>query len=171
MTTAGIFSRPLVVLDLETTGTGIMRDRITEIGLIAVENGEACGEWSSLVNPQAWISPFIERHTGITNGMVTDAPLFADLAPDLHRRLTGRVLVAHNVRFDYGFLVNEFRRCGITFQEQTLCTVQLSRRLFPRERRHSLDAIIERYGLPCDRRHRALDDARALWHFLRLTSS
>jgi DNA polymerase-3 subunit epsilon len=161
-----MLDKPLVILDLETTGTGITRDRITEIGLIEVENGEVVAEWSSLVNPQAWISPFIEQHSGITNEMVADAPLFRDLSIELVLRLRGKVLVAHNARFDYGFLVNEFRRCGITFREQTLCTVQLSRKLYPKERRHNLDTIIERFGLTCDRRHRALDDARAVWHFL-----
>jgi DNA polymerase III epsilon subunit-like protein len=72
--------------------------------------------------------------TGITNEMVADAPLFRDLSTDLVLRLRGKVLFAHNARFDYGFLVNEFRRCGITFREQTLCTVQLSRKLYPKER-------------------------------------
>jgi DNA polymerase-3 subunit epsilon len=161
-----MLDKPLVILDLETTGTGITRDRITEIGLLEVENGKVIAEWSSLVNPQAWISPFIEQHTGITNEMVADAPLFSALSTDLALRLRGKVLVAHNARFDYGFLVNEFRRCDITFREQTLCTVQLSRKLYPKERRHNLDTIIERFGLTCDRRHRALDDARAVWHFL-----
>ena len=161
-----MFDKPLVILDLETTGTGITRDRITEIGLLEVENGTVIAEWSSLVNPQAWISPFIEQHTGISNEMVADAPLFRNLSTELVLRLRGKVLVAHNARFDYGFLVNEFRRCDITFREQTLCTVQLSRKLYPRERRHNLDTIIERFGLTCDHRHRALDDARAVWHFL-----
>jgi len=157
---------PLVVLDLETTGTGVTRDRVTEVGLIEVAGGKVVEEWSTLVNPQAWISPFIERHTGITNEMVANAPLFSDIAHDLAQRLRGMVLVAHNARFDYGFLVNEFRRCGISFREKTLCTVQLSRKLFPSERSHSLDALIGRFGIPCDRRHRALDDARAVWHFM-----
>jgi DNA polymerase-3 subunit epsilon len=166
VTKCALFDRPLVILDLETTGTGVTRDRITEIGLIEVESGAVTDEWSSLVNPQAWISPFIEMHTGITNEMVAAAPLFGELSTDLALRLRGKVLVAHNARFDYGFLVNEFRRCGITFREQALCTVQLSRKLYSQERRHSLDALIDRFGFTCDRRHRAMDDARAVWQFL-----
>ena len=67
------------------------------------------------------------------------------------------MLVAHNARFDYGFLRNEFRRLGYDYSPRVLCTVKLSRRLFPQERRHNLDSLIERHKLSCDNRHRALD--------------
>ena len=97
--------------------------------------------------------------------MVADAPTFEDLALELYRRLDGKVLVAHNARFDYGFLRNEFRRIGYDYTPKVLCTVKLSRRLYPQERRHNLDSLITRHNLSCDNRHRALADARVLWQF------
>src|SRR5688572_14992439 len=103
-----MIDKPLVFLDLETTGAAAYRDRITEIGLIEVDRGEYRGEWSSLVNPGCSIPTMIQQLTGITDDMVRDAPSFTELAESLHRRLEGKVLVAHNARFDHGFLSQEF---------------------------------------------------------------
>ncbi|HZP93250.1 MAG TPA: exonuclease domain-containing protein [Burkholderiales bacterium] len=160
-----MLDRSLVFLDLETTGAGPHFDRITEIGLVEVDRGRLVGEWSSLVNPLRRIPPEIQNLTGITDEMVAGAPSFDQLAPDLYARLQGKVLVAHNARFDYGFLRHEFRRAGYRYVANVLCTVKLSRRLYPHERKHNLDSLIERHGLVCNERHRALADARVLWDF------
>jgi len=156
----------LIFLDLETTGMAAAEERITEIGLVEVANGEAVGSWSQLVNPQRSIPPFIQALTGITDKMVEDAPTFEQLATGLFERLDGKLLVAHNARFDFGFLECEFARLGICYRPQVLCTVKLSRKLFPEQRRHNLDSLIERHGLRCEARHRALGDAEVLWQFL-----
>lgn len=157
----------LVFLDLETTGANPLHDRIIEVGLCEVAGGEPDREWSTLVNPGRTFSPFIEQLTGIANAMTAEAPTFAEIAEELFNRLAGRLLVAHNARFDYGFLKNEFRRQGITLPERTLCTVKLSRALFPQHRRHNLDALVERHGLDAQNRHRALGDARLVREFFR----
>jgi DNA polymerase-3 subunit epsilon len=161
-----MLEQSLVFLDLETTGATPTSDRITEIGLVEVENGEFRGKWSQLVNPQSRIPPFIESLTGITSAMVENQPTFSDIAQDLFDRLQGKVLIAHNARFDYGFLRNEFQRLGLNYRARVLCTVKLSRALFPKHRRHNLDSLIERHGLTCDARHRALGDAEVLWQFV-----
>ena len=158
-----MLDRPLVFLDLETTGATAVHDRITEIGLIEVEHGRFIGEWSTLVNPQTRIPPFIESLTGISNDMVALAPTFAEVASELKLRLDGKLLIAHNVRFDYGFLKSEFRRLDIKYRSDLVCTVKLSRKLFPGHSRHNLDSLIERHGITCSARHRALGDARVLW--------
>lgn len=155
----------LIFIDLETTGANSLRDRITEVGFCEVENGQLVREWSSLINPETPISPFIEQLTGITNAMVVDAPRFAEIAGDLKDRLSGKLLVAHNARFDYGFLKSEFRREAIDFNEKTLCTVKLSRSLYPGQKRHNLDTIISRHGLKVENRHRALADAQLIQNF------
>lgn len=154
----------LAFVDLETTGATATADRITEVGIVEVDEG-GVREWSSLVNPGTRISEFIERLTGISNDMVAAAPAFADLADEIAGRLEGRLFIAHNVHFDYGFLKNEFRRAGRRFQAPTLCTVKLSRRLFPEHRKHSLETLIQRHGLAVEARHRALADARAIYQF------
>ena len=160
-----MLDRPLIFLDLETTGASPSFDRITEIGLVEVDRGDFVGEWSTLVNPGRGIPTNIQQLTGITDAMVGNAPPFSELAGALHRRLEGKVLVAHNARFDHGFLSSEFRRAGMRYQPEILCTVKLSRKLFPQHPRHNLDSVIERHGLVCDHRHRALGDAKVLWQF------
>ncbi|MEQ1772316.1 MAG: exonuclease domain-containing protein [Burkholderiales bacterium] len=153
----------VVFVDLETTGATATHDRITEIGIIEVNQGRLIGEWSTLVNPEMSIPPMIQSLTGITNTMVALAPSFAEIQREVLQRLEGKLFVAHNARFDYGFLKNEFRRCGITFNARVLCTVKLSRKLYPQHPRHNLDTLLERHGLDCEARHRALGDAKVLW--------
>ncbi len=151
-----------VFLDLETTGASARGDRVTEVGLIRVVDGVEVDEWSQLVNPGTSIPPEIVRLTGINNAMVARAPRFADIAPQLLERIGDSVMVAHNARFDFGFLKSEYARLGITFSAKTLCTVRLSRALFPEQQRHNLDTLIERHGLAGIDRHRALGDTRAI---------
>lgn len=157
-----------VLLDLETTGANPVGDRITEIAAIRVERGEIVERWETLVNPQRGIPPFIQSIIGITDEMVRDAPAFAELAPYVRTLLEGAVLVAHNARFDYGFIRNEFAALGEDFDTQVMCTVKFSRALFPQHHRHGLDALIERHGFECDARHRAMGDADVLWQLLQL---
>lgn len=157
--------RPLAFVDLETTGATASADRITEIGIVEVDADGSVREWQQLVNPGTRIPPFIEQLTGISNAMVADAPSFAEVAGEAMKRLEGRLFIAHNARFDYGFLKNEFKRLGTTFRAPVLCTVKLSRALFPEHRRHNLDSLIERHGLQAEARHRALADAQLIFQF------
>ncbi|CAD9218874.1 DNA polymerase III subunit epsilon [Burkholderia cenocepacia] len=158
--------QPLVFVDLETTGGSSADHRITEIGVVEI-GPLGVSTWTSLVNPGQAIPPFIQQLTGISDAMVRDAPTFASLAPALFERLDGKLFVAHNASFDRGFLRAEFERAGLAFNPDVLCTVRLSRALFPRESRHGLDALIERHGLVPAARHRALADADLLWQFWR----
>ncbi len=158
----------IVFVDLETTGANPAFDRIIEVGIVKVSGGRIEYEWSALVDPGESIPPMIQGFTGISNEMVRGAPRFADLAEEVFGRIEGSLFVAHNARFDYGFLKNEFRRLGREFQPRVLCTVKLSRALYPEHHRHGLDALIARHNLACDARHRALGDARVLWDFVQL---
>jgi DNA polymerase III subunit epsilon len=157
--------KDLAFVDLETTGGDAARHRITEVAVVRVQNGELADEWSSLVNPECPIPDHIAAFTGISDGMVADAPRFSEIAAEVLRRLQGAVFVAHNARFDYSFLRSEFRRLDMPFSAKLLCTVKLSRRLFPEHVRHNLDAVMERHGLVCSARHRALGDAQVLRDF------
>lgn len=162
------FPERLAFVDLETTGANLQRDGITEIAIIRVERGEVVERWESLVNPGRPIPPNIQQFIGITDEMVADAPAFADLADAIEALLDGCVFVAHNARFDYGFLKNAFAGLGRSLNAPVLCTIKLSRALYPDHHRHGLDALIERHGLVCDARHRAMGDTDALVQFTRL---
>ena len=165
-----ILPRDLVFVDLETTGGNAAFHRITEVGIVRMQDDRVVEEWSSLVNPECRIPAYIEAFTGITNEMVAGAPRFSDLAAQVLEKLRSPtpespIFVAHNARFDYSFLRTEFRRLDVHFSAKVLCTVKLSRRLFPEYPRHSLDAVMERHRLTCAARHRALGDARVLGDF------
>jgi DNA polymerase-3 subunit epsilon len=155
----------MIFVDLETTGANLVNDRITEIGIVAVHLDGEVERWSSFVNPGRPIPSFIQGLTGISDDMVQTAPSFESLADAVHERLADGLFIAHNARFDYGFLHHAFARTGHALQSEMLCTVKLSRTLFPEEKRHNLDTLIERHGLIPEARHRALADADLLWQF------
>ena len=153
-------------LDVETTGSTATRDRVTEVAWVLLdgETGQVTKE-SHLVNPDARIPAFIQQLTGITDDMVADAPRFSAIAPRLAAAMDGAVFVAHNARFDYGFIKNEFKRIGQSVRAPVLCSVKLSRLFFPAEKRHNLDAVMARHQLQADSRHRALTDADLIYQF------
>ena len=154
-------------VDIETTGSSPTVGRITEVAIIIMRDNEVLETFQSLVNPETTIPPFITKVTGIDDAMVQNAPLFAEIAQTVWEKFQDCIFVAHNVRFDYGFLKNEFKLLEIEFNAKTLCTVKLSRQLYPEYPRHGLDALIERFNLDVASRHRALDDCQLmidLWH-------
>jgi DNA polymerase-3 subunit epsilon len=155
-----------VLLDLETTGGNPLDCRITEIAAVRVENGQEVARWSTLVNPGTRIPPLIQNLTGISNAMVADAPPFDEVGATLLNLLYGAVLVAHNVRFDHGFLLQEYARMDVALRVKTLCTVRLSRKLYPHHKSHGLDAIMQRHGLTTLSRHRAMGDVDLMQGFL-----
>lgn len=156
------------VVDVETTGGRATHDRITEIAIVRVQGGKVIDRYAQLINPQRHIPSFITRLTGISNAMVATVPEFADLADDLQLRLQGCIFVAHNAKFDYGFVKQEFLRAGIHWRAPQLCTVVQSRRYFPRLPSYGLAALAAHLGLTLTQHHRALADAEATAELLLL---
>ncbi len=157
--------RPLVFLDIETTGGSPHYSRITEIGALRVENNTVVAKFRQLINPEERVPSFITNLTGITDEMLWDAPLFKGIAYDLDVFLNGTLFIAHNVSFDYNFIKMEYERIGQKFTMDRACSARLSRMLYPEHKSHALDRIIERMGIDVTDRHRAYDDAEVLWKF------
>ena len=157
----------IAFVDVETTGLDPRANRITEIGLVTVD-GECVGEWTTLVNPLTRRRERTQPADAITDNMRAAAPRFKDIALELERRLAGRLFIAHNARFDYGFLKSEFNRIGLEFHPDVLCSLMLSRKLYPRSPHHDLDSLMERHGLEAEVRHRALHDAKVIWQLWRV---
>lgn len=165
------FPDRMVILDCETTGGRAKYHRIIEIGLVVIENGRLVETWQSFINPETIIPSFIQKLTGIKPNMLNNAPKFREIADILHEKLKNRTLVAHNARFDYSFLKSEFNRIGINYSTKPLCSVKLSRNLYPQFKRHGLSEIIKRFKLNIENRHRALDDAQMVYGFFNKTSA
>ena len=118
------FPESMVIVDCETTGGNAVRHRIIEVAAILVEGGEVVESWQSLCNPGRSVPENIQRLTGILPEMLRDAPSFSDICHELSQLVRGRVFVAHNARFDFSFLKNEFEREGINFTPKPLCSVR-----------------------------------------------
>jgi len=163
-----MFEYPVVFVDIETTGGSYRNSRVLEVAAIRFEGGKIVKEFSTLLDPGTRIPPMITSLTGITEHDIAGAPTFEDVADELLEILDGAVFVAHNVRFDYSFLKQEFAMIGTSFNPRLLCTVRLSRYLYSDQKGHSLEKIIARHSIPVLDRHRALEDARAILYFSQL---
>jgi DNA polymerase-3 subunit epsilon len=149
------------IVDLETTGGRASRDKITEIAIVLYDGQQIIDQYETLINPETYIPYGITQLTGITQEMVADAPKFYEVAKKIVEMTEGAVFVAHNVRFDYSFLRAEFSRLGFTYTRKQLCTVRLSRKVFPGLSSYGLDNLTTYFDIPVSQRHRAMGDAMA----------
>ncbi len=161
------YKKTIAIVDVETTGGNASNNRLIEIGIIRIENGVEVCRFQSLVQPEQSVPIFVQNLTGISDRDLESAPLFEAIADKVEECLKDALFIGHNVRFDYDFVRHEFRRLGRRFAASTLCSARLSRAFFPEYKRHNLSEIVTRHGLSVSARHRALDDAQAVWDFFR----
>jgi DNA polymerase III epsilon subunit family exonuclease len=148
-------------IDIETTGGNRDGNKITEIAILCVDDGEITCEWSTLINPERSIPWGITRLTGITDEMVHDAPKFFSVAKKIIELTENRIFVAHNVFFDYRFLQREFSELGYSFKRDVLCTLRLARKIVPGLSSYSLKNLSQYFDIQREVEHRALADANA----------
>lgn len=156
------------ILDIETTGGKFNEEGITEIAVYKFDGHQIVDQFISLVNPEKNIQPFVVNLTGISNGMLTNAPKFHEVAKRIVEITTDCVLVAHNANFDNRILSTEFRRLGFDFERKTLCTVELSKKLIPDQNSYKLGRLCRSLGIPMSSRHRADGDAIATVQLFKL---
>ncbi|MDQ3192153.1 MAG: exonuclease domain-containing protein [Bacteroidota bacterium] len=151
------------IIDIETCGGKFefREGRITEICILIHDGLQVVDKFSTLINPECHISPLYTNITGITNRMVADAPKFQEVARKIWDLTEGKIFIAHNVGFDYGFIKDEFKSLGAKFKRETLCTVRLSRKLLPGKTSYSLGRLCDSLGIDNSARHRAEGDAVA----------
>jgi DNA polymerase-3 subunit epsilon len=147
------------VIDIETTGGNATNNKIIEIAVVVHDGEKVLKKWESLINPESYIPSGITELTGITQFMVADAPKFHEIAKELIEITENTIFVAHNVRFDYSFIRSAFNDLGYTFTRKQLCTIQLSRKIFPELPSYGLSAIAQNLHLHNPDRHRAMGDA------------
>ncbi len=149
------------IVDIETTGGSARLEKITEIAIYFHDGEKITGEFISLINPERNIPYFITNLTGITNDMVENAPRFFEVAKKIVEATEGRTFVAHNARFDYSFIKQEFKSLGYNFKRPIIDTVALCRKLFPGHQSYSLGNICSDMNININGRHRAAGDALA----------
>lgn len=150
-----------VIIDIETTGNSCKYSYITELAIYQHNGQKVTNMYSTLINPGIDIPYYITKLTGIDNEMVKNSPKFYEVAKIIVELTAGRTFVAHNVKFDYGFIKEEFYRLGYNFNRKTLCTVQLARKLIPGHSSYSLGKLCSDLGIEINGRHRASGDALA----------
>ena len=148
------------ILDIETTGGKYDEEGITEIAIYKYNGQKVVDQFSSLINPQKEIQPFVEKLTGINSKMLRSAPKFYEVAKRIVELTEDCILVAHNASFDYRILQTEFRRLGFPFERKSICTVELSQKLLPDEPAYSLGKLVRSLGIPFSDQHRAHGDAK-----------
>ena len=156
------------IIDIETTGGKFNEERITEISIYRYDGHTVLDKFSSLVNPERRIQTFVVKLTGITDAMVARAPKFHELAKRIVEITEDCTIVAHNASFDYRVLRHEFKNLGYEYERNTLCTVQLSKKLLPDLPSYSLGKLCKSLGIPIANRHRADGDAFATVKLLSL---
>lgn len=156
------------IIDIETTGGSAKLEKITEIAVYLHDGEKITGEYNTLVNPERNIPYYITNLTGITNEMVENAPRFYEIAKQIVELTEGRIFVAHNARFDYSFVRQEFGMLGYSFKRPMLDTVALSRKLLPGHSSYSLGNLCKDLGIEINGRHRASGDALATVRLLEL---
>lgn len=156
------------VIDIETTGGSPVNDKITEIAIYIHDGYEVIEEYSTLINPERLIPPFITNLTGITNEMVKDAPKFYEVARKIIEMTDRKKFVAHNASFDYNFIKNEFKNLGYDYNRDKICTVQWSRKLLPGYKSYSLGKLCDHFNIKINNRHRAAGDAFATTKLLKI---
>tara|TARA_B100000787_G_scaffold170248_1_gene165181 strand:+ start:15412 stop:16491 length:1080 start_codon:yes stop_codon:yes gene_type:complete len=149
------------IVDIETTGGKFNEEGITEIAIYKFDGHTTVDQFVSLVNPEKPIQEFVVKLTGINNKMLRNAPKFFEVAKRIVEITKDVTLVAHNAEFDARILKTEFDRLGFDFHRNTICTVELSRKLIPNEKSYSLGKLCKSLGIPMSDRHRASGDALA----------
>ncbi len=149
------------IIDIETTGGNASRERITEIAIFIHDGNRVINEYSTLVNPECKVPPFVARLTGISDEMLRDAPKFYEVARDIVEITEGCTFVAHNASFDYSFVKQEFLNLGFKYKRPVLCTVKMARKLIPGFKSYSLGSLCNNLGIQITSRHRAAGDALA----------
>ena len=150
-----------VVVDVETTHGDPMKGSIIEVAVIVHDGLRELDRWNTLVHTRTAIPHFIQRLTGITPRMIESAPSFAMVAQSLRTSTQGRIMVAHNVRYDMTSLQHELARTGLSYQPDTLCTERLSRQLLPSLTHYNLGSLCRHLGITRGHEHRAAHDAQA----------
>ena len=149
------------IVDIETTGGYAANNAITEVAIVLHDGNREVKRYETLINPVIPIPRYVQALTGITDEMVADAPHFDAIAGILHEWLQGHIFIAHNVNFDYSFLRHQLKACGLELDCKKLCTIRLSRKVFPGAPSYGLGNICNHLGIPIPNRHRAGGDADA----------
>lgn len=156
------------IIDVETTGGSERKEKLTEIAILKFDGTQHIDTFHSLINPERPIPYYITQVTGINDSMVANAPKFYEIAKQIVEFTTDCIFVAHNVKFDYNFVRSEFSALGFEYKRKQLCTVELTRKLYPGLKSYGLANLCKEFSISLPQHHRALIDATATLDLLKI---
>ena len=151
--------KDFAILDVETTGGKFNEEKITEIAIIVYDGDKIIDKFETLINPGKDIQPFVQKLTGINMNLVKNSPKFKDVSEKIFKITKDKIIVAHNVDFDYRVIKNEFQSINIKYYRDSLCTVDLSKLIFPNLKSYKLTNLLSHFGIENENPHRANSDA------------
>ena len=149
------------IIDTETSGGKFNEERIIEIGILIFDGNDIIKTFQALINPKKKVDYFVQRLTGIRDKDLKNCKSFGDYSSELIKLLNNKIIVGHNVSYDYRVLRNEFKKIGMYFEADTLCTIELSKKNFPDLESYKLKKICNHFKIELNNHHRAFDDAKA----------
>ena len=163
--------KDFAIIDVETTGGKFNEEKITEIAIIVYDGDKVIDNFETLINPEIDIQPFVQKLTGINNELVKNSPKFKDVSERVFDITKDKIIVAHNVDFDYRIIKNEFRSINIRYYRDSLCTVDLSKLIFPNLKSYKLTNLLSNFGIKNENPHRANSDALGALKLLKILIS
>lgn len=154
-----IFPENYVVLDIETTGLSAIKNEIIELSALRVENGRTKEEFTTLVKPTGYLSPYITNLTGITKEMLSEAPFIDDALLHFMEFISNSIVIGHNINFDINFIAQKLKEChNVQFENDYIDTLKLARRFLPQLPSKKLGLIAQHFNFNTDGMHRGLKD-------------
>ena len=159
------------IIDTETSGGKYNEESIIEIGILIFDGKVIIKTFQSLINPKKKVDYFVQRLTGITDRDLKNCKGFSDYSLEIKKLLSNKIIVGHNVSYDYRVLKNEFKNIGIDYKAKTLCTIEMSRKIFPDLESYKLKKICNHFNIELNNHHRAYDDAKATTELFKIIRS
>ncbi len=159
------------IIDTETSGGKYNEEKIIEIGILVYDGNKIMETYQSLINPKKKVDYFVQKLTGIKENELKRCKPFKDRAKEIKKLLKNKVIVGHNVEYDYRVLKNEFKSIGENFKAETLCTIEMSKKIFPGLESYKLKKICKHFNIELNNHHRAFDDAKATSELFKIIRS
>jgi len=159
------------IIDTETSGGKYNEEKIIEIGILIYDGNKIIETFQSLINPQKKVDYFVQKLTGIKEKELKSCKTFKDHAKEIKKLLKNKVIVGHNVEYDYRVLKNEFKIIGIDYKAKTLCIIEMSKKIFPDLESYKLKKICKHFNIELNNHHRAFDDAKATSELFKIIRS
>ena len=149
------------IIDIETSGGKYIEEKIIEIAIIIYDGKNIIDTFTTLIKPNVKVDYFVQKLTGIKNSDLVDKKTFKDYAELISNLVSNKIIVGHNVEYDYRILKNELESCNIKFSSETICTIKMSKEKYNDLKYYNLNYLCNYFNIKLKNHHRAYDDAFA----------